>query len=262
MNNRSAAALASKIDRADYADGLRAEFGTPSLDDPERAIATLGQALQSYLESDALSPFTSRYDEYVRGRAQMSEPEMKGLRLFRSSDKGNCASCHAFNPSSSNPLRSLFTDFGYDAVAVPRNPAVPENRKPAFNDLGLCTTTAVAHAWPEPAQWCGYFKTPSLRNVAIRERFMHNGVFKDLRSVVAFYATRSIDPGRWYPNGEAFDDLPAKYRANVNIGSTPYNRRAGSKPALDDDDIDAIVAFLRTLTDRDLEPLLPQVKGR
>ena len=45
--------------------------------------------------------------------------------------------------------------------------------------------------------------------------------------------------------------MPAKYRANVNVTSLPYNRAPGDKPALDDADIDAIVAFLGTLTDRE-----------
>jgi hypothetical protein len=53
--------------------------------------------------------------------------------------------------------------------------------------------------------------------------------------------------------------LPAGHRANVNTIATPYNRPVGSKPALDEGDIDAIVAFLRTLTDRDLEPLLAPI---
>ena len=78
---------------------------------------------------------------------------------------------------------------------------------------------------------------------------MHNGVFSKLRDVVAFYATRSTNPDLWYPHGAKFDDLPDPYRGNVNTVSLPYNRREGDPPAMDDADIDAIVAFLQTLTD-------------
>ncbi len=78
---------------------------------------------------------------------------------------------------------------------------------------------------------------------------MHNGFFSRLRDVVAFYATRSTNPDLWYPHGVKFDDLPDRYRRNVNTLSFPYNRREGAPPALDDADIDAIVAFLGTLTD-------------
>jgi cytochrome c peroxidase len=78
---------------------------------------------------------------------------------------------------------------------------------------------------------------------------MHNGAFTKLRDVVAFYATRSTNPERWYKRGAVFDDVPAKYRANVNVDKAPYNRHQGETPPLDDSDIDAIVAFLTTLTD-------------
>jgi hypothetical protein len=43
--------------------------------------------------------------------------------------------------------------------------------------------------------------------------------------------------------------VPAKWRDQVNVNSIPYNRLAGDTAALDDREIDAIVAFLRTLTD-------------
>ena len=79
---------------------------------------------------------------------------------------------------------------------------------------------------------------------------MHNGVVTSLRDAVRFYATRSTSPADWYPAGKPFDDLPATMQSNVNIVSTPLNRREGSKPALSDNDIDDIVAFLGTLTDK------------
>jgi cytochrome c peroxidase len=78
---------------------------------------------------------------------------------------------------------------------------------------------------------------------------MHNGAFKNLRDAVSFYATRATDPMRWYKSGVKFDDVPEKYRHQVNINSIPYNRRQGDEPALTDEDVDAIVAFLGTLTD-------------
>ena len=78
---------------------------------------------------------------------------------------------------------------------------------------------------------------------------MHNGAFSKLRDVVAFYATRSTTPDLWYPHGDKFDDLPEPHRGNVNIVSVPYNRHEGDPPAMSDADIDAIVAFLQTLTD-------------
>lgn len=247
MNNLNHSQLARKLQQV-YASDMRAQFGVAIFQRPAQATAAAGRALEAFLRSDEMTPFSSRYDDYIRGRIKLNTAEMRGLRLFKDPDKGNCASCHKFNDSSNNPARSMFTDFGYDAVAAPRNRRIEENRKPAYYDVGLCKTAAQLQ-WPDSTQWCGYFKTPSLRNVAVRESYMHNGVFTELRDVVAFYATRATKLGDWYKTGVKFDDVPLAYRGNVNINSVPYNRREGSTPALSESDVDDLVAFLKTLTD-------------
>ncbi len=256
MHNRSLADVARKLRTAPYADDFRRAFGVQVFATTASSMAALGKAMESFLQSREMAPFSSRYDAWVQGKAQLTAQELRGLKLFQNPDKGNCASCHKFNPTSSNPARSLFTDFGYDAIGVPRNRAIPATRKAAYFDTGLCVTGA-AQKWPDSAQWCGYFRTPGLRNVAVRERFMHNGAFSTLRDAVAFYATRSIEPERWYRDGQQFDDVPRQYRGNINVQSLPYNRRKGMPPALDDAEIDAIVAFLRTLTDAPWQSRMP-----
>jgi cytochrome c peroxidase len=247
MNNRNPGQLARKLQQA-YGLEMRSQFGAAIFQQPAQAAQAAGRALEAFLRSDEMTPFSSRYDDYIRGKIKLDAAEMRGLRLFKDPDKGNCASCHKFNDSSSNPARSMFTDFGYDAAAMPRNRRIAENRNPKYYDLGLCKT-ADRLQWPDSSQWCGYFKTPSLRNVAVRESYMHNGVFSALRDAVAFYATRATKPGDWYKSGIKFDDLPPAYRENVNVNSVPYNRREGSTPALSDSDVDDLVAFLQTLTD-------------
>lgn len=248
MHNRSLDAVAAKLRSAPYAEDLKREFGPRALDTTLGAIAALGKAMESFLQSREMAPFSSRYDAWVQGKVTLNAQELRGLKLFKNPDKGNCASCHKFNETSSNPARSMFTDYGFDAIGVPRNRAIPATRDAKYFDTGLCATGA-ANKWPDSGQWCGYFRTPSLRNVAVRERFMHNGAFATLREAVAFYATRSIEPARWYRKGELFDDLPKRYRGNVNAATLPYNRRKGMQPALDEAEIDDIVTFLRTLTD-------------
>lgn len=248
MGNRDAAMVARKLEKAGYAVEFKKTFGADVFADPKHAMSALGQAIQAFLQSDELAPFSSRYDDFIRGRGQLSAQELRGLTLFRDQTRGNCGTCHVFNETSNSPLRSPFTDYGYDALAAPRNAKLPANRDPKYFDLGLCTTAGARH-WPDPDNYCGYFRTPGLRNVAVRKSYMHNGAFKDLREVVSFYATRSTNPKKWYGSGPRFNDLPEMFRGNVNINSVPYNRREGVKPALDDADVDAIVAFVRTLTD-------------
>jgi cytochrome c peroxidase len=247
MNAGDASRVAATMASSAYAADFRREFGA-ALDDPGAALQALGQAVSAYLSSPAMSPFTSKYDDFVRGRVELTSIEARGLAIFKDSAKGGCSACHKMNDRSPDPKQSLFTDYGFDAVGVPRNRALPANRDPKRFDLGLCERADAAYK-AKTEEFCGRFRTPSLRNVAVRPSFMHNGVFARLRDVVAFYATRSTNPERWYPNGTEFDDLPAPYRDHVNVDKAPYNRRRGQTPALDDGEIDALVAFLGTLTD-------------
>jgi cytochrome c peroxidase len=136
---------------------------------------------------------------------------------------------------------------------VPRNPAIRANTDTQFFDLGLCGPRRTDLR--EERQYCGYFKTPTLRNVALRRFFFHNGGFTSLRDVMHFYVERDTDPQRWYPTVagkvQKFDDIPVRYRENVNMSDAPLNRSPGDHPALNDAEIGKVIAFLETLSDRD-----------
>jgi cytochrome c peroxidase len=84
--------------------------------------------------------------------------------------------------------------------------------------------------------------------------FFHNGVYHDLKQVLDFYNYRDTDPDKIYPaaaNGgvRKFDDLPAKYAANIDSADPPLDRHAGEKPALTEAEEQDIIAFLKTLSD-------------
>jgi cytochrome c peroxidase len=256
MNNGNAAAIAAKVARAPYAAELARLTGPAA--DAEATLDAVGRALEAYLTSAEMSPFSSRFDAYVRGAGTLTAIERRGLALFEDLGKGACSACHLVAVASHDPVASLLTDFGYEAVGVPRNTRVP-GRRPA--DLGLCERRDDQTPSSDPT-YCASFRTPSLRNVAVRRSFMHNGTFLRLRDVVAFYATRATDPRRWYPSGVSFDDVPARYRRQVSVTSPPYNRKVGDAPALNDAEIDAVVAFLGTLTDAAYASAAPRNAGR
>lgn len=245
MNGQGGALVAQKIEAGPYAAAFQSAF-PGALDDPDAALAAVGAALEAFLTTDAMAPFSSKFDDVVRGQASFTPLEEQGLRSFKDDTKGACAQCHLLDDTAREPQRSLFTDYGFDAVAPPKNGRVPPSTKP---DLGLCERQDRVTPTND-AMFCVNFRTPSLRNVAVRPSFMHNGAFTNLRDVVAFYASRTTDPRRWYRSGALFDSVPKEYRRQVNVGSPPYNRRQGDPPALNDAEIDAIVAFLRTLTDK------------
>jgi cytochrome c peroxidase len=244
MNNGDLSHLAGKLRAAAYARDFEREF-PHALSDPNTAARALGVALEAFLTSPEMAPFSSKYDAYVRGTAKLSPKEAEGLALFKDLNRVGCAKCHTLNDQSSTPDRSMFTDYGYEAVGAPQNTKLAVRDE----DRGLCERTDQNNP-TSGDEWCVSFRTPSLRNVSLRKSFMHNGAFSKLRDVVSFYATRASNPGRWYPSGTPFDDTPASYRGLINLSVVPYNRKASDGPALSEPEIDAIVAFLGTLTDK------------
>jgi len=258
MNNPSKAAVVEKVKNGPYAPLMREVFGANVFDDPDKAFDRLTQAIAAYERTAVFRPFASRFDDALRGKAQLTPLEAKGFELFKDKKKGNCLACHDGKEDSKEPSDWLFTDFTYDVLGAPRNRAIPANADPKTFDLGLCKREGLAAVAPkgfDVESLCGAFKVPTLRNVALTAPYLHNGSLKTLREAVAFYATRDTNPERWYPKGakgkvEKFDDLPARYRANVNVKEVPYDRKPGQKPRLTDEEIDAISAFLETLTDR------------
>jgi cytochrome c peroxidase len=70
------------------------------------------------------------------------------------------------------------------------------------------------------------FLTPTLRNAATRQVFFHNGVFSTLQQVLDFYDFRDTDPAKVYPKSSGdrvrkYNDLPAKYIANIDTADPP-----------------------------------------
>src|SRR5215470_2004871 len=173
MANPGTAALIARLRRSPLAEEFRRTFseeGEDVLEHPDQALGWLTSALEVYQQSPGdFYPFTSKYDAVVRGRAQFSAKEARGLELFNDPSKGNCATCH---PSSSRSGFALFTDGGYIALGVPRNRDIVANRDPRFFDLGLCGPDRKDLA--DHSDYCGRFKTPTLRNVATRKSFFHN----------------------------------------------------------------------------------------
>ena len=168
MNGGDRATIAGKLRAAPYADDLRRAFGADALDTPDVATKTLGRALEAFLLGPDMAPFSSRYDDFVRGGAPLSPRAQRGMALFRDPEKGNCASCHRLNPTARDPARSLFTDYGYEALAPPRNRALAAARGTDVADLGLCERND-PRTHTNDARLCASFRTPSLRNVAWQE---------------------------------------------------------------------------------------------
>lgn len=242
--------VVAAVRAAPYADAFRAAFGARVLDDDAATFDAVLQSLEAFEQTpEIFYPYTSKYDAYLAGKATLTSAELRGLQLFNDEKKGNCASCH-LSQRAKNGSPPQFSDFGLIAIGVPRNRGLAVNRDPRFHDLGACgpERTDLDHR----EEFCGLFRTPTLRNVVLKKSFFHNGVYHSLKDVLRFYARRDTNPEEFYPvvkgKVQKFDDLPRRYWTNLNT-DPPFDRKPGDAPVFSDAEIDDVAAFLGTLTD-------------
>jgi cytochrome c peroxidase len=212
------------------------------------AYDNIALSIAAFEASPEVNAFTSKYDYSLMDMTKLSKEERKGFALFQG--KAGCKACH---PSSG--LRPLFTDFTYDNLGVPKNPENPVyDYDPGFVDLGLGAFLYTRADWREYAmENYGRVKVPTLRNVELRpypefvKAYSHNGYFKSLKGIVHFYNTRDVLPvcNGDYTEAEALQANcwpPPEFEATVN-------RDELGNLGLTDEEEDAIVAFLKTLSD-------------
>jgi cytochrome c peroxidase len=252
MDGGSMEIIAEKLRKEPYGQKFAAVFGPSILQDSRLLAAEALFAIGRYqIEEPSFHSYTSKYDYWLEGKARLSEAELRGFRLFNDPQKANCAGCHTSEPTRDGyPPR--FTDFQYEALGAPRNAALAETKDPDYFDLGVCGPIRKDIA--DQTQFCGMFKTPTLRNTALRRALFHNGVFHTLREVMDFYDFRDTNPEKVYPVGadgtaRKYNDIPAKYHANVDVADPPFNRHPGETPAMTAQDETDIIAFLQTLND-------------
>ncbi|PIE11626.1 MAG: methylamine utilization protein MauG [Rhodobacterales bacterium] len=230
----------------DYLVALEALFGV-STSDADAAYLAMTEAISAYESTEEFAPFDSKYDRYLRGEVALTDEEELGRTLFFSEQFTNCSLCHLKGTSALDP-QETFSNYQYHNIGVPVNVAVRAGNgsAPDLIDHGLLANPLV----DDPAM-DGRFKVPTLRNVAVTGPYMHNGVFEDLRTVILFYNKyNSVDPTRQInPETDAL-------WADPEVAGTLSTVELEHGPALNDQRVDALVAFLKTLTDARYEPLL------
>jgi cytochrome c peroxidase len=249
-------ALPASLD-ADCAAGKMLDLDEDSRAAVDAGFQKVARALSAFESSAEVSPFSSKFDRWQAGKAELTAEEKAGFDLFQ--DKGLCAECHVLTPGPHGEP-ALFTDFTYDNLGVPRNPENPWYGQAAnaagadWRDRGLAETLEKDALYAPFAGWQeGKQKVPTLRNVDARadaespRAYMHNGYFKTLKGLVHFYNTRDVLPAC---DGDATEAQalakgcwPApEVAANVN-----HDELGNLK--LSEAEENAIVAFMRTLTD-------------
>jgi cytochrome c peroxidase len=269
QNLPDAAAVVAAVCAGPYAalfrEVSRKEKGIADACAPGSASAAydlIGIAIAAYETSPAVQTFSSRYDRYLAGKATLSAQEMRGLALF--GGKAKCGECHPHRRGRKGEP-PLFTDFTYDNLGFPPNPANPFYAMPAeFNpegkswrDPGLGGFLKTQPRWARYADAnLGKFKVPTLRNVHRRpspdflKAYGHNAVFKSLEEVVHFYNTRDVLPAC----ASLAEPAPGKNCWPAPEEPRNVEREQTGKLGLTPEEEAAIVSFLETLDDETPPP--------
>jgi cytochrome c peroxidase len=243
QNNADAAAVVAKVKVSSYAPLFKAVWGAYIFSDTNAAYYAIAQSIATFERSPRVSSFSSKYDARRAGHATFTAREKQGMKLFNG--KANCSNCH---------VARLFTDYSYDNLGIPKNPQNPFYSEPTYNPKGtnwvdeglggyLAGTGFYLASISTPE--LGKFQVPTLRNVAKRpcpsfvKAYGHNGYFKSLAEIVHFYNTRDVSGAGW----KGVPWPAAEYAANMNTSEIGNLGLTGRQEG-------AIVAFLKTLTDR------------
>ena len=161
----------------------------------------LAAAFAAYEQT--LETIDSKFDDWSNDIKKLSASEERGRQVFIS-DKSKCFNCHRMEDFTTDEFKNIGL---YNAKDL--------------NDAGLYNIT-------KKETDKGKFKTPGLRNIAVTAPYMHNGMFKTLEQVVAYYN----DPGKIIKDPINIDD-DLKQPLGLN-----------EKEQKD------LIAFLKTLTDK------------
>ncbi|MBV2095814.1 MAG: cytochrome c peroxidase [Candidatus Thiodiazotropha sp.] len=242
------AAVVQRLMESDaYITAFKQFYGEEIFKDAERAYAAMAGSIAAFEKTELFAPFDSKYDRYLRGEYELTTQEDLGMTLFFSQQFSNCNLCHQLKrlPGSEG---ETFSNYEYHNIGVPENRAVRRLNGVAEDhvDRGLLDNPRV-----DDAGQAGKFKVPTLRNVAVTGPYMHNGVFEELRTVVMFYNKYNSRSAKNRINPESGEKWAV---AEVNDNISLKELETG--PALNKKRIDALVAFMRILTDRRYEYLL------
>ncbi len=261
------AVVARLEENSDYVVAFKRFYGDTIFDECTaescEAYESMSGAIAEFEKTDAFAPFDSKWDKFMNreiGQADLSEKERLGYSVFFSNANSSCVNCHQMNDAPQTFAKNqTFTDAKYFNIGVPKNQALIDlNEAKGLNtafvengDMGLYENPAVTEETE-----IGKFKVPTLRNVAVTGPYMHNGVFKDLRTVLEFYNFMGNTAGTQSPinpeTGQAWAETPFPETIDHDL--------LGQQP-MTEAELEGLECFLRTLTDERYEHLMPTTRS-
>ena len=219
----------------------------------DMAYDSIALAIAAYEASPEVNAFSSKYDAYLAKLVDLSDTEKEGLKLFNG--KAKCSRCHMSKAKQGQP--PLFTDYTFDNLGAPRNVYNPFYDTAGFEwvDKGLGDFLRSRFEYvPMAEEHDGAQKVPTLRNVDLRpypgfvKAFGHNGYFKSLKGIVHFYNTRDVKPVCEDPFTSEADAMTLGCWPKPEVSDNVNDGELGDLKLTDEQE-DAIVAFLKTLSD-------------
>jgi len=247
MNLSDNSAVVERVrENPSHVEALQRHFGDTIFDDTDAAFRAISESIVAYESTTEFSPFDSKYDRFLRGEYQLTMEEEVGRKLFFS-QVFNCHSCHVVD-TRENIEYEPFTNHRYHNIGVPVNLSVREANGlgESHVDQGLLENPDI----DDPDQ-AGKFKVPSLRNAAVTGPYMHNGVFRELETVVLFYNKFIMSNRESQTNPETGEpwgkpEVPGTIDFDLLETEQPVSSLQ----------LGPLVAFLKTLTDQRYEALL------
>ena len=224
-----------------YVESFTKIYGNEIFSDTSKVYFAMAEAIENFERTKEFAPFDSKYDRYLEGKYDLSRKEDLGRSLFFSNGRNSCASCHSLKGEGQKG--ETFTSYEFHNIGIPINHELRVENGMSDIDLGLLSNPAVSDRRQR-----GKFKVPTLRNVAVTSPYMHNGIFKELTTVVEFYNKYNKRRGRINPETLRPWEKP-------EVQETISLRRLKSK-RLNRRKIQALVAFMKLLTDKRYEHLV------
>ena len=226
-------------EKSDYITRFQKIYGENIFEDINASYEALADAIASFEKTDFFAPFDSKYDRMLQGTYVFTADEQAGMALFADENRANCVACHPLLKED-NTTR-FFTDFTYDNLGVPKNDALRavNGKGTSFIDHGLLGNVDVNDTGLD-----GAFRVSTLRNIAQTAPYMHNGVFKNLKTVVHFYNTRDVEGAINPETGEPWK--------TAEVPATVNHDELGNL-ALTDREEALLVTFMKTLSDKRYE---------
>ena len=225
-----------------YVESFKSLFGKDIFKNDENAYIAMTKAIASFERTDEFSTFDSKYDRYLKGEYDLTPLEDLGMSIFFSNNNNSCASCHVLK--GEGKTGETFSNYEFHNIGVPENKELRAKNGINKKDLGLSANPNIKNK----NENLGKYKTPTLRNVAVTAPYMHNGVFKDLRTVVEFYDKYNNKERTLNPETNLPWDEP-EHKDTISLKELKAN-------AQNDRKIDALVAFMKLLTDKRYEHLI------